>query len=102
MKPSVLDEPDQHSLIPVPNGFIIPGGRFKEIYYWDSYWIIQGLLISEMTETAKGMLENFIAIVDKYGFVPNGCRVYYLNRSQPPLLSLMVGLYIEATRDIPW
>ncbi|VEN43497.1 unnamed protein product [Callosobruchus maculatus] len=102
MKPSVEDKPDQHSLIPVPNGFIIPGGRFKEIYYWDSYWIIQGLLISEMTETTKGMLENFISIVAKHGFVPNGSRVYYLNRSQPPLLSLMVGLYMEATRDIAW
>ncbi|CAH1958814.1 unnamed protein product [Acanthoscelides obtectus] len=102
MKASVLDKPDQHSLIPVPNGFIVPGGRFKEIYYWDSYWIIEGLLISEMEETAKGMLENFISLVEKYGFIPNGCRVYYLNRSQPPLLSLMVGLYIEATRDIEW
>ncbi|XP_072382774.1 trehalase-like [Diabrotica undecimpunctata] len=99
---SVSKHQDQHSLIYLPHGFIIPGGRFKEIYYWDTYWIIKGLLLSEMTETVKGILENFLSLVDRYGFVPNGSRVYYLNRSQPPLLSLMVGLYIDATNNKDW
>lgn len=97
---SILDHPSQHSLIHVPNGFIIPGGRFKELYYWDSYWIVKGLLITGMETTAKGMLENLLFLVRRYGFVPNGSRVYYLNRSQPPLLSLMVGVYIDVTNDI--
>ncbi|XP_023026879.2 trehalase [Leptinotarsa decemlineata] len=94
--------PDRHSLIPLPNGFIIPGGRFKEIYYWDSYWIVKGLIISEMTETVRGIIENLLSLVEKYGFVPNGSRVYYLNRSQPPLLTLMAGLYMDATNDLEW
>lgn len=98
----VYQHPDQHSLIPIPNGFIIPGGRFKEIYYWDSYWIVEGLLISEMTETVRGILENFLSIVERYGFIPNGSRVYYLNRSQPPLLTLMVGKYMDTTNNKTW
>ncbi|KAJ8972941.1 hypothetical protein NQ317_013212 [Molorchus minor] len=102
VKPEVTDNPDRHSLIPVPNGFMVPGGRFKELYYWDSYWIIKGLLLSEMTDTARGMLENFLSLVQRFGFVPNGSRIYYLNRSQPPLLSLMAGLYVEATKDVDW
>lgn len=76
----VFTQPDKHSLIGVPNGFIIPGGRFREFYYWDTYWIIEGLLISEMTNTAKGIIDNFLYIVEKYGFIPNGGRIYYLNR----------------------
>lgn len=99
MKPDVLDNPSLYSLIPVPNGFVIPGGRFKEIYYWDTYWIIRGLLISEMTETAKGMIENLLYLVKKFGHVPNGSRVYYIRRSQPPLLTKMVDQYLTYTND---
>ncbi|XP_076275764.1 trehalase-like isoform X1 [Rhynchophorus ferrugineus] len=95
----VINDPTKHSIIPIPNGFIIPGGRFRESYYWDSYWIIRGLLISGMSETAKGMLENFVYLINQYGFIPNGARVYYLNRSQPPLFTLMVSMYIEYTND---
>lgn len=102
IKTSVEKYPDRHSLIAVPNGFIVPGGRFKEIYYWDSYWVIRGLLISEMKETSRGMIENMLSFVKRYGFVPNGSRVYYLNRSQPPLLSFMVKLYIDATSNLKW
>ncbi|KAJ8927271.1 hypothetical protein NQ314_020274 [Rhamnusium bicolor] len=102
VKSDVSENPDRHSLIAVPHGFIIPGGRFKELYYWDSYWIIKGLLLSEMDKTVRGMLENLLSLVERYGFVPNGSRVYYLNRSQPPLLSLMVGLYIDAINDTQW
>lgn len=102
VKNEVRNNEDKHSLIPLPNGFIVPGGRFKEIYYWDSYWIVKGLLLSDMVQTVKGILENFLHLVDKFGFVPNGSRVYYLNRSQPPLLSLMVGIFIDVTNDIVW
>lgn len=95
----VFEHPDSYSIIPVPNRFIIPGGRFKEYYYWDSYWIVKGLLLSDMTDTAKGMIENLLSVVDHYGFMPNGGRVYYLNRSQPPVLALMVFDYVKYTND---
>ncbi|VEN43496.1 unnamed protein product [Callosobruchus maculatus] len=98
----VIQYPNRHSSIYVPNGFIVPGGRFRETYYWDSYWIIKGLLISGMTETARGMIENFLYLIANYGYVPNGSRVYYLGRSQPPLLALMMGLYMDFTNDIHW
>lgn len=78
----------------------MPGGRFREFYYWDSYWIIRGLLYSEMYKTAGGMLENFLSIIDRFGFVPNGGRLYYSERSQPPLLTGMIKSYVDATNDI--
>lgn len=99
MKDEVKENHDLYSIIWVPNPVIVPGGRFREFYYWDSYWIIQGLLLSEMYNTTKGMLENFVYIVDKYGHIPNGGRIYYLERSQPPLLVPMVKLYVDATKD---
>lgn len=99
MRSDVKDHKDLYSIIWVPNPVIVPGGRFREFYYWDSYWIIQGLLLSEMNKTVKGMLENFLYIVDKYGHIPNGGRIYYLARSQPPLMIPMVKMYIEFTND---
>lgn len=102
MRDEVSLNPDRNSLVYVPNGFIIPGGRFKEIYYWDSYWIIEGLILSGMTETAKGMIENFLHLVKKFGHIPNGSRVYYAERSQPPLLIAMVDKYVKVTKDINW
>ncbi|XP_066141226.1 trehalase-like [Euwallacea fornicatus] len=99
---SVKEHPDRHSVIPVPEGFIVPGGRFQEIYYWDSYWIIKGLLISEMSTTVKGMLTNLIYLIQQYGMIPNGSRLYYVNRSQPPVFTMMVGLYLEYTNDLEW
>jgi alpha,alpha-trehalase len=96
------EEKDQnrYSSIWVPNPFVVAGGRFREFYYWDSYFILEGLLLSEMHVTAKGMIENFFYLIDKYGIIPNGGRVYYMNRSQPPLLTLMVKLYYDETKDL--
>ncbi|GLV34473.1 Trehalase [Carabus blaptoides fortunei] len=102
VKPEVSTNPRQYSLMPLPNGFIIPGGRFKEIYYWDTYWIIRGLLISEMHSTARGMIENLMFLVKRLGHVPNGSRVYYTERSQPPLLTKMVFQYMSYTNDTDW
>ncbi|XP_017126388.2 trehalase isoform X1 [Drosophila elegans] len=99
MKDDVKKNPQHYSIIPVPNPVIIPGGRFIEFYYWDSYWIIRGLLYSEMYNTARGMIENFLSIVNRIGFIPNGGRVYYHGRSQPPLLTGMVKSYVEFTND---
>ncbi|KYQ89897.1 Trehalase precursor [Tieghemostelium lacteum] len=89
-----------YSSIPVENPFIIAGSRFREYYYWDSYWVIHGLLVSDMTETARGMLMNLASLISDYGFIPNGGRIYYLDRSQPPLFSQMVKIYFDQTKDI--
>ncbi|KAJ9595234.1 hypothetical protein L9F63_013471 [Diploptera punctata] len=99
IKKNVADNPNLYSMVYVPNAFIVPGGRFREFYYWDSYWIIKGLLYSEMYDTVKGMLINYLELVNKYGLVPNGGRIYYAGRSQPPLLIPMIYYYFKATGD---
>ncbi|MCJ8733448.1 hypothetical protein PDJAM_G00223570 [Pangasius djambal] len=96
----VRDNPQMYSMIYCPYPGIVPGGRFTEFYYWDSYWVLNGLILSEMMETARGMIQNFLHMVDRYGFVPNGGRIYYERRSQPPFLPLMVESYYEATKDV--
>lgn len=102
IRDDVQHNQELYSIIWVPHPVIVPGGRFREFYYWDSYWIIKGLLLSEMVDTARGMLDNFLYIVDKYGFVPNGGRIYYLKRSQPPLLIPSVKIYYEHTEDLEY
>ncbi|XP_063292242.1 trehalase [Pelobates fuscus] len=99
IKQEVKDLPDRHSQIYVPNAVIVPGGRFREFYYWDSYWVINGLLLSEMSSTARGMIENFLYLVDRYGWIPNGGRVYYIRRSQPPFLTMMMDSYMENQKN---
>lgn len=80
------------SLIPLPNDFIVPGGRFRETYYWDSYFTMLGLQESHKTKIIQNMIANFAYLIDKYGFIPNGTRTYYLTRSQPPFFSMMIDL----------
>ncbi|XP_070547492.1 trehalase-like isoform X2 [Ptychodera flava] len=99
IKIDVNNSQERYSLIYVDEPFIVPGGRFREFYYWDSYWVINGLLISEMYTTVKGMLKNFVQMVDTVGFVPNGGRIYYTRRSQPALLIPMVKRYLDVTGD---
>ncbi|GAB4834614.1 hypothetical protein Ancab_032877 [Ancistrocladus abbreviatus] len=96
---SVKERPDQHTLLFLRDPVTIPGSRFRELYYWDSYWVIRGLLVSKMYDTAKAIVTNHISLVEKYGFVPNGARAYYTNRSQPPLLSSMVHELYKMTKD---
>ncbi|KAK0618184.1 glycoside hydrolase family 37 protein [Bombardia bombarda] len=90
-----------NSFIPVNHTFVVAGGRFREPYYWDSYWILEGLLRTggAFTQISKNIIENFLDLVDKIGFVPNGARLYYMNRSQPPVLPLMVKTYVDYTND---
>lgn len=99
IKDDFLKNADRSSLLYMPHPFIVPGGRFREMYYWDSYWTIKGLLLSEMNDTVKGMLDNFKHLVNQYALVPNGNRKYYLRRSQPPLYIPMVELYLNITDD---
>ncbi|MEX2157634.1 MAG: alpha,alpha-trehalase TreF [Gemmatimonadales bacterium] len=85
------------SLIPLPNPYVVPGGRFREIYYWDSYFTMLGLVASGRTDLVRSMLDNFAHLIVTIGHIPNGNRTYYLTRSQPPFFAAMVGLYARAT-----
>ncbi|KAI4315561.1 hypothetical protein L6164_028357 [Bauhinia variegata] len=96
----VKTQPHLHTLLPLPASFIIPGSRFREVYYWDSYWVIRGLLVSKMYKTAAAIVTNLIAFIEEYGFVLNGARAYYTNRSQPPLLSAMIYEIYKSTGDV--
>jgi alpha,alpha-trehalase len=80
------------SLLPLPGSYIVPGGRFREIYYWDSYFTMQGLAVSNRFDLIEDMLDNFKYLIDVYGHIPNGNRNYYLSRSQPPYFARMVQL----------
>ena len=83
------------SLIPLPYRYVVPGGRFRELYYWDSYFTMLGLEADGRHDLALNMLRNFAFEIDCYGHVPNGNRTYYLSRSQPPFFSLMVDMIAE-------
>jgi alpha,alpha-trehalase len=87
--------PPFSSLQPLPYPYVVPGGRFREVYYWDSYFTMLGLEGNDQDELAQDMLRNFAFELDRYGLIPNGNRSYYLSRSQPPFFSLMVELIAE-------
>ncbi|KAK7689932.1 hypothetical protein QCA50_006571 [Cerrena zonata] len=91
--------PCESTLIALNHTFVVPGGRFREQYYWDSYWIVLGLLESELFATANDTLQNFMDEVEHIGFIPNGGRIYYLDRSQPPLFIHMLDAYVQASND---
>ena len=80
------------SLLPLPNAYIVPGGRFREIYYWDSYFTMLGLKESGEVVMIENMVKNFAYLINEYGHIPNGNRTYYLSRSQPPFFCMMVEL----------
>jgi alpha,alpha-trehalase len=85
------------SLIPLPERYVVPGGRFREVYYWDSYFTMLGLIESGRTDLVGSMLDDFASLIERFGHIPNGNRSYYLSRSQPPFFAAMVGLYAGAT-----
>lgn len=87
------------SLIGLPYPYIVPGGRFREIYYWDSYFTMLGLEESGRMDLVENMVNNFAFLIRTYGFIPNGNRTYYLTRSQPPFFSLMVKLLMENRKN---
>ncbi|MCB0489141.1 MAG: alpha,alpha-trehalase TreF [Cyclobacteriaceae bacterium] len=91
----------QSSLIPLPNSYIVPGGRFGEIYYWDSYFTMLGLRQSKRVDLMENMVKNFAHLIDRQGYIPNGNRTYYTGRSQPPFFTLMVKLLGEVSKDKP-
>lgn len=88
--------PEFSSLLPLPNDYVVPGGRFTELYYWDSYFTMLGLDESGQCELLRAMADNFAYLIDTYGHVPNGNRSYYLSRSHPPVFALMIDLFAES------
>ena len=87
------------TLIPLPHPYIVPGGRFREIYYWDSYFTMLGLKESGREDMIKNMLDNFVYLIDEIGHIPNGNRTYFISRSQPPFFAQMVALYASIKGD---
>lgn len=85
------------SLLRTPYPFLIPAGRFREAYYWDTAFGIDGLIATGRLEVAQMQADNFLELIRRFGFVPNGNRDYYLSRSQPPLSSRLVRAVVEAT-----
>jgi alpha,alpha-trehalase len=83
-------------LLYLPNRYVVPGGRFNEMFGWDSFFIILGLLHDGRIDVARGMVENFFYEIENYGAVLNANRTYFLTRSQPPLLSSMVRVVYDA------
>lgn len=92
----------EHGLLYLPNSYIVPGGRFNEMYGWDSYFINLGLLRDGEIELARGMTDNLLYEIENYGAILNANRTYYLTRSQPPFLSLMVLDVYRRTADKNW
>lgn len=94
--PVLTREPRTHppasSVLPLPEPYVVPGGRFRELYYWDSYFTMLGLAESGRHDLVRSMVEDFAYLIETYGHVPNGNRSYYLSRSQPPVFVLMVEL----------
>jgi len=93
------DEKNSSTLIPLPHPYIVPGGRFREIYYWDSYFTMLGLQTAGKIDLIENMLDNFAHLIEEVGHIPNGNRDYYRSRSQPPFFAAMVQLLAEEKGD---
>nr|XP_022912444.1 trehalase-like [Onthophagus taurus] len=98
----VRNNPEKYSTIFLPNAFIVLEENKDEITYFESFWIIQTLLSLEEFDIARGMLDNLIFMVKQFGYIPLGNRVYYLNRTHPPLLTKSARMYVEKTKDKTW
>ncbi len=95
---------DSCSLIGLPLPYSVPSisGMFQEMYYWDTYFTNVGLISDGNVEQARNNCDNMLFLVNKYGFMPNGNRIWYLERSQPPYLSMMIRDVYEKTKDKNW
>jgi alpha,alpha-trehalase len=96
-----------HGLLFLENKYVVPGGRFNEMYGWDSYFIIRGLLQAGRIDLARGMVDNFFFEIEHYGAMLNANRTYYLTRSQPPFVSSMFVDVYQAMKkngspDVAW
>ncbi|MFT3981542.1 MAG: trehalase family glycosidase [Ferruginibacter sp.] len=90
------------TLMELPFEYVVPGGRFRELFYWDSYFTMLGLQASGRYDLIEAMVDNFAYLIDLRGYIPNGTRTYLLSRSQPPFFSLMVELLAEIKGPEVW
>jgi alpha,alpha-trehalase len=93
-----LTVPTGSTLLPLPYAYVVPGGRFEELFYWDSYFTGLGLIKHGYIDLFTGMVDNFVDLQSRLGWIPNGTRTYLTSRSQPPLLALMVRALAAAGR----
>jgi alpha,alpha-trehalase len=91
-----LDVSPHSTQIALPYPYVVPGGRFRESYYWDTYFTTEGLVASGRLGSLKDMVKNFADLIERYGHIPNGNRVYFLSRSQPPFFCCMLQLLEQA------
>jgi len=95
-------DPDKvatHGLLYLENPYVVPGGRFNEMYGWDSYFILRGLLRDGKVDLARGMVDNFFFEIEHYGTILNANRTYYLTRAQAPFLSSMIMAVYETEKE---
>lgn len=90
-----LAVPQGSSGLPLPEAYVVPGGRYREFYYWDTYFTMLGLRADGEQALVESMIDNFVSLIERYGHIPNGTRTYYLSRSQPPFFALMLDLSAE-------
>ncbi|WP_428484963.1 alpha,alpha-trehalase TreA [Rhodopila sp.] len=102
LRQSAMSVPPYSTLLPLPYPYVVPGGRFREVYYWDSYFTMLGLEEDGQHALAADMLKDFAYEIDRYDHVPNGNRSYYLSRSQPPFFALMVELIARRDGDVTY
>jgi alpha,alpha-trehalase len=100
--PEDISQIPEPGLLYLPRPYVVPGGRFNEMYGWDSYFIQLGLLKDGQIELATDMADNFLYEIRQYGKILNANRTYYLTRSQPPFLTgMLLGVYRQ-TRNRSW
>lgn len=100
--PSEVDLITEHGLLYLPHSYVVPGGRFNEMYGWDSYFIILGLLQDGEIDLAKNMVDLLAYEIEHYGMILNANRTYFLTRSQPPIFTLSILKVYEHTQDKQW
>src|SRR4051794_7929012 len=100
--PSHAADVKEHGLLYLPHAYVVPGGRFNEMYGWDSYFIQVGLLRDGEVTLARDMIDNFLYEIAHYGMILNANRTYFLTRSQPPFLTEMILGVFEKTADRAW
>jgi alpha,alpha-trehalase len=100
--PTDASEVRDHGLLYLPYPYVVPGGRFNEMYGWDSYFTQVGLVRDNEMVLAKNMVDNFLYQIDHYGKILNANRTYYLSRSQPPFLTQMILNVYRKQRNVAW
>ena len=107
-KLSRTQQGDVDTLIGMPNTYLVPssisqdGFMFNEMYYWDNYFINLGLIESKREDLLKGVVDNQLALIQRFGMVPNASRYYMLSRSQPPTLTSQIFQVYEQSNDLDW